>query len=87
MLTFDLFCQQRELSLSALRRGARPQPSDRLHRISVPVRFGSQGPWNEQIDRSAGRKNAREIERRRQYAHHHDWLVIQRQLPSHHGRI
>ncbi len=87
MLDFELFCQHRELSLSARGRGARPQPADCLHSISMPVVFLSQGIRNEYIHRSAGRKNAREIEGRRQYTHHHYWLTVQRQLPSNHSPV
>ena len=51
MLDLELFTQRRELSLSALRRGARPQSSYGLERISEPVRLRRQGPGNEHIDR------------------------------------
>ena len=87
MLVPDLFCQQCELSLRALRRGARFQPSDLLHGVSVPVRFVGQGPWNEHVDRRAGRKNAREIEGRGQHTHHRYRLVVQRQRSPHHGWV
>src|ERR1022692_3371223 len=72
MLALDPLCQQPELRIRAVHRGAWLEPADHRRRISPRVGLSGQRKRNEEIDRTARRKNTREIEGRGQDPHHHD---------------
>src|ERR1022692_2100925 len=87
MLALDPLCQQPELRIRAVHRGAWLEPADHRRRISLRVGLSGQRKRNEEIDRTARRKNTREIEGRGQDPHHHDRRAVEREFSAHHARI